>query len=300
MSQEITSYVPPLSDVIVVEQLPVIREQLEVIKNDIIGQVNDALSLDCTEATVKEVKAVRAQLKKDFDLLEQKRKEVKKAILSPYESFEEIYKECISSVYAPADGKLKAKIDEVENGLKAEKRNEIKLYFDEYCKSKGIDFLSFEKTGITVNLSASKKSLKERAKAFVDKVDEEVRFISSQDNTAEILLEYRKTLNAVQALNTVAERHKALESEQARLQQAIAFHEALETKSQATEKEAQENMISDEYPVIKPLPPIEIPFPTPIEKKQETILVTTFTVRGTKEKLLALRKFLIDGDYNFE
>lgn len=155
-------------DLIVVRQLPVIEEQLRRISQEIEARVAAALAMDCTEATVKEVKKVRTELNKGFQDLEARRKEVKKAILTPYEAFEAVYRDCVTNVFKPADDQLKAKIDEVENGLKEQKQAEVAAYFREYRDSKDIDFVEFERAGIVVTLTASKKSLKEQAKAFID------------------------------------------------------------------------------------------------------------------------------------
>lgn len=116
---------PPIDEVIVVEQLPIIRQQLELMRNSIQQDVDTALSLSVTDETVKQVKAVRSRLNNDFKTLEKARIDVKKKILLPYEQFESIYKECISSIYGSADVRLKQKIDEVEDSLKKAKRLEI-------------------------------------------------------------------------------------------------------------------------------------------------------------------------------
>ena len=78
---------------------------------------------------MKAVKEVRANLNKDFKELEQQRKDVKTAVLAPYEQFENIYKECVTDKFKSADKDLKDKIDAVESDLKAQKQQEIKEYF---------------------------------------------------------------------------------------------------------------------------------------------------------------------------
>ena len=105
-------------DIIELEQLPIIRYRLEQISIQIKEKVDNATSLVCNEDTVKEVKKVRAELNKEFDELETKRKEVKQGILEKYNEFEEIYKENVSQIYQNADATLKEKINNVENELK--------------------------------------------------------------------------------------------------------------------------------------------------------------------------------------
>ena len=86
---------------IVVKQLPVIEEQLQAIKQRFTEEAEAALSLACTEETLQAVRKKRSELSHIFDALETKRKEAKKAILSPYEAFEAVYKECVTDIYKP-------------------------------------------------------------------------------------------------------------------------------------------------------------------------------------------------------
>jgi hypothetical protein len=154
-------------DIIVVKQLPIITEQLRTISDQFKAKTEQALSLICTEETVKTVKEIRSEITKDFNEVEILRKTVKKKILEPYDEFERAYKSYITDVYLPADKQLKNKISEVEDVLKEEKRNQIENYFNEYLISKNIDFINFDNTNISVTLTASLKSLKEQVKAFI-------------------------------------------------------------------------------------------------------------------------------------
>ena len=62
------------NNLIVVKQLPVIEDQLRMVQESIEARVRDALALPCTEATRTAVKKERAALKKEFDMLEERRK----------------------------------------------------------------------------------------------------------------------------------------------------------------------------------------------------------------------------------
>lgn len=145
-----------------VVQLPIIEERLKTIKEAFSHEVEEALSLTCTEETIQIVKRKRSEITKIYNDLESRRKEVKKAVLAPYEAFEQIYKECVTSIYAPCDLRLKQKIAEVENGLKEQKYEDAKAYFAEYCLSKQIDFIDFSRLGLAITLTISKKSFENR------------------------------------------------------------------------------------------------------------------------------------------
>lgn len=271
-------------DLIVVKQLPLIEENLKQLSVEIDEKVKNAKSLICTEETVKEVKQVRADLNKEFKELETQRKLVKEQILAPYMNFEEIYKQYVSDKYRNADMELKNKVDSTENELKVKKEKEIKDYFEEYKVASNIDFITYGQARINVTLSASVKNLKEQAKQFIDKIVDDLKLIETQEHKAEILVEYKQTLNVSQAITMVTNRFKAIEEEKKRMKQ---------------EEELQKSIIdiakeSDKYsePTILSAPAVE--------EKIEEILTLKFTVKGTRAKLKTLKEFLIAGGYDYE
>lgn len=274
-----------MDEIIVVKQLPIIEERLKQISEQIGARVSSALALECTEETVKEVKKVRAELSKGFKELDARRKQVKNAILAPYEQFEAVYKACVTDVYQPADNQLRDKIKEAEEVLKGQKREDAAAYFAEYAASRGIEFLTFEDSGILVTLSASKKALKDQAKAFVDKVSDDLAMIGTQEYAAEILVEYRKSLNASRAVMEVSDRHKAIMEEQRRNEQV-----------REAETARQESVRRVEAAIQAPIAP---PKAEPAEQ-DEKLLETSFKVWGTLDQLKALKTFLTEGGYRFE
>lgn len=274
-------------EMIAVKQLPIIVEQLQQVKAEVAAKVDFALRLVCTEDTVKDVKKVRSELNKELAEYEASRKAVKKAILTPYEQFEVVYKDCVSDTYKKADTELKRKIDSVENELKAQKAAEVKAYFDEYLQSKGIDFVTFESAHINVTLSASMKSLKKQAKAFIDKIACDLALIDTQEHKDEILYEYKQSLNVSNAITTVANRYKAIEEAKAREEERKAREQA---EAEATAKV--------ESVVEAVAPPTVEPIAPPVEEEKTYTL--KFTVRGTMQQLKALKEFLNNGGYDYE
>lgn len=275
------------NNIIQVKQLPIIVEQLHEVKAEVTAKVEQALSLVCTEDTVKDVKKVRSELNKELKDYEERRKAVKKSIMTPYEQFETVYKDCISDTYKKADTELKGKIDSVENELKEQKKTEVKGYFDEYLTATGIDFVTFESAHINVTLSASMKSLKEQAKAFVDKIVDDLNLINTQEHKDEILYEYKQSLNVSNAITTVANRYKAIEDAKAR-----------EEERKAREQAEAEAAAKVESVVESVAPPTVEPIAPPVEEEKTYTL--KFTVRGIKPKLKALKEFLNNGGYDYE
>lgn len=274
-------------EIIAVKQLPIIVEQLHEVKAEVTAKVEQALSLVCTEDTVKDVKKVRSELNKELKDYEERRKAVKKAIMTPYEQFEAVYKDCISDTYKKADTELKGKIDSVENELKEKKRKEVWYYFEELCEANSLDFITFENANINVTLSASMKSLKEQAKAFVDKIVDDLNLIDTQEHKDDILYEYKQSLNVSNAITTVANRYKAIEEAKAR-----------EEERKAREQAEAEAVAKVEEVVEAVAPPTVESIAPPVEKEKTYTL--KFIVRGTMPKLKALKEFLNNGGYDYE
>lgn len=270
------------NEIIVVKQLPIIQEQLQQIKADVTARVEKALSLVCTEDTVTVVKNERTNLNKELKSWEEKRKEVKTAIMTPYDQFEAVYKECISDIFKKADSELKSKIDSVENELKEKKATAIKDFFNEYRQSKGIDFISFEHAGINVTLSASLKSLKEQVTTFIDRVSDDLNLIDTQEHKDEILYEYKRSLNVSFAITTVANRYKAIE------------------EARAKEAERQEKAEAEQKVVEQVVEALTPPTVVPPTERGEQIFTLAFKVRGTRTQLKALKEFLNNGGYDYE
>lgn len=257
-------------DLIIIEQLPVIVTKLKGLSEEIKVKTAEALSLVCSEETVKLIKERRAELNRDKAEIEAMRKEIKKKVLAPYEEFETLYKANITDIYADADKQLKDRIDTVENELKDKKAEKVKSYFEELKNACGIDFISFEDANINITLSASEKSLKEAVNTFIDKIKEDLDIIVSQSYKDEILYEYKKTLKLSDAILTVSMRHQELDkAEKGSWEQQKTVLEQEETKED------------------KPLSA-----PTVTAEADEKDYPMTFTVRATRAKLKMVKEFL--------
>ena len=282
------------NNLIVVKQLPIIEDQLRQVKASVDDRVAQALSLACTEETYKNVKKARAELNKEFQDLEARRREVKKAILAPYEAFEKLYKECAADTFTKADAELKAKIAAVENGIKGAKRDEIVAFYNEYCASLNIpkDLVPFERAGINVTMSNSVKKLQEQVSLFLQNVSNDLRLIETLEHKDEVMVEYRKTLSAPEAALIVDRRHKDIE-EAARRRAAMKSVQEIQEAAQAKIEE-----VLNEEPPAAVSAPVEQLLPT--EAPVEKTYVVSFRVRGSVDKLKALKEFLVNGGYEYE
>lgn len=272
--QLITLQQPPI---IIYERIKAVGQQIEAK----IAELNLDNQL-VTDKTLKSAKDTRTMLHKELDVFETQRKFIKEQVNAPYEAFEKAYKEHIKVHYDKADSTLKSKIDEVQNRLISDKITRIKDYFTELCQLQGIDFLIFERLPLNITLSASDKSLKEQVANFVSEVSKSLQLIESlsgpDEFKAEVLTEYKQTLDVTRAIQNAQYRKQQREAELQRIeaQRAIAEQARLEAEARAQE---------------------QAPLQSPAQAQPAPELVqTTFTVQGTREQLQALKQHIISNN----
>lgn len=207
------------NEVIKVVQLPVIAyEALKTIGAEVSQRI-EALNLEgqvANEDTIKALKDLRAELNKELKEYEDQRKAVKSAVNDPYSKFEAEYKAEISEKYDQGIKTLKEKIDTFELQVKKNKEAEIKAYFEELVKVEGLDWLTYDRLNVQVNLSTSVTAFKKQVQEVVSKVVDDVKLINTETFAAEIMTEYKRLLNASQAITMVRERKEAIRLEEER------------------------------------------------------------------------------------
>ena len=202
-------------DLIVINQLPIISEQLDKVKDEIKRRTAFADTVTVSEENRQEIKKIRAAMNAEKSRLDEVYKKALEAVIAPIQVVQDKYKDCVG-LYTKANSQLKAKIDVIEDGLKLEKENSVKEYFEELVTAKNIDFISFERLGLKITLSVSEKKLKEQVNNIVERVATDLKAIEIQENKEEILVEYKKSLNVSEAVSIVDARHKAIQAEKER------------------------------------------------------------------------------------
>ena len=293
-------------NIITVQQLPVIvYERLESVGQEIDKRIA-ALDLDkqlVTEDTKKAVKDTRAMLNKELKDFEEQRKRIKEQVIAPYEAFEKAYNTFIKVKYEKADSILKVKIDEFDRKLKADKEARIRAYFTELCQANNIDFLPFERLCLNIRLNDSDKSLKDIVNTNIDNVVKSLEFIESLNDPdeykAEILTDYKQTLDVTTAIRNAQYRKQQREAELQRLEAQKAAAEQARLAAEARAKEAAPLQAPEEVPAPAiqeaPVPPQEVPAPAPQEVTPD-LIVTSFTVQGTMEQLKALKAYILSNN----
>lgn len=230
----------PIADsktLIAVTQLPIIEERLRDYKAEIEAIVAEAKTMVATPDTIQAVKAKRAELRKQFDDLDKRRISVKNLILEPYDRFNKIYDECVKRPFSDADATLKFTVDAFEGELKAQAMEKLAENYAEHCQLEGIDWLPFDQalrfSGVKISMADTKTKTPRKAMdalaEFISKVALGVESVRKMEDSAEIMVEFKKCLDAGQAAGIVAERKRkiqeAAEAENRRKEEATRQQE---------------------------------------------------------------------------
>lgn len=267
-----------LNEIIKIQHLPEIFEQLEKVGKFVDKKLKGVTDLKATDANKSNLKDKRTEINNTLAILEDKRKEIKKAIEAPYDVFNEKYTKEVKDKLEEASKTLTGKINFIEDTQKKAKEKLLRKFFEEYKISKNIDFVTFEQMHLNIILSITEVKYKNDIVKFLDKVSDELDLINLQSSKEEIMYEYKKTLDLANSIKIVQERKMAIE----RAAEENAKRELLA-------KQQQENVTE-----------VKRVLTTPVKEVKEEIYQLTFTVRGTKNQLVLLKNFLNNGGYEYE
>lgn len=280
---------PEFNDEIKAEitQIGQIEDNIKEVKEYAI-KLNEYYSkLIYTPENISEAKEDKSKINKFKEKVKKFRIETVKKYKEPINAFEEMAKnteELLTETYDLLNDQTTA----YDNSIKEKTSNNLKKYFEEYAESLDIDteLFKFEDLNISVGLSDGneegkpKKSIKDKVKAGLDKLKNELDTISTLNYNDEILLEYKKTKDLSTSISIVSNRHKELEQIQ---------KSSVKVDNVKVQNEEMLNKVTNSLTA-------------PKEEKisRDEILEMTFKVRGTKEKLKELVQFIKDGGYDYE
>ena len=247
-----------------------IESNMEQVKNQALQICDWYKSLVITNEMLDDIKKEKAEINKAKSSVAEYRKNIVKEFKKPIEQFESLAKET-EKILSEAHDTCNESVKRYEDEQKALKSKELEEYFNEYAKSLVIDFVKYEQANINVTLTASLKSLKEQAKTFLDKINDDLMLIAAENEelVAEMMVEYKKTLNVSNSILSVKQRHKALEEERKRQEALKEF------------KAQEEKVIEKVEEVIAPKEIVE-----------EKTYKATFTVIGTVNQIKSLKDFM--------
>ena len=194
------------------EQVLVLKRNAEIdvrgLETDLNKIVND-LSLVSSIAIFddesnREAKKIISESRKQFNVYDKRRIELKKELLSPYEKVEEIFKK-YDVLHKEQINKINVDSKEYEENKRLIKEKEVIEYFNGLNEH---SFLSFNHTGIKVINSGSLSKYKEEIDRFISKIETDIILINQQEEHMRIMSEYEYSLNATQAIIKVQEQVK--------------------------------------------------------------------------------------------
>ena len=249
--------------IVVNQQQGTITTNFEKVKEILAEQMEIYKELEVTEENKTDRKKDIATLRKMIKAVNNKRIEVKKECLKPYEIFEKQASELVDIINQPI-GILDSQIKELEDKQRLQKIADINTYFDETITSYPE---LIDEIGLTTiydnrweNTTASMKSVKEDIKAKLDKIQADITLIKSMpsDKTEEALKLYWGDLDitkAITMINRYEQQKKEIEqrvAEQRKKEQEEAIAREVERARQAEreaierEKQAEQKAIERE------------------------------------------------------
>lgn len=240
----------------------------EELKSELTVRLEKYQNLTYTEETIKLAKEDRAGLNKFKEAIENRRKEIKKLCLKPYNDFEAKVKELTSLIDEPISA-IDTQIKSFETQKVEAKQNEIKEFYNSVIGDLA-NLVPFEKLYNPKWLNATYKlaNIQKEITEQLDKIKSELNVLESLKLDSQIALQVQdKYLQTLSFSAAMAEKAR-LES----LQASIKQREETQKRIEAAPPKAEVQM--------------------PQSSNEEKVYYREFFVRGTKEQLLQLAEFM--------
>lgn len=190
----------------VVQTAGIINVDFESIESQLYEKMDEYNGLVFTEDKKKDAKADLAELRKYRKAVNDRKSEVKKAYMEPYNQFEAKVKKLIELIDEPInyiDGQVK----EFEEKRIREKKAEIKKIYDEIVPEDLQDYIPLECIYGTKwdNASTTMKSIKQEISDAVSKAESDISVIKgmNSDKTEDALNLYMSTRNLAAAIKFI-------------------------------------------------------------------------------------------------
>lgn len=257
--------------------LPV-QINFEELKRELTVRLENYKDLVFTDLNISEAKDARAKLNKLKDAIENKRKEVKKAYLEPYEAFEKQIKELVALVDAPILA-IDKQVKDYEQRKKAEKRAEIEAFYAENVGDLA-ELLPIERiwNDKWLNATAKMSEICDSINTAIQRTRSDLQTIADLKSEFELQIKdtYLRTLDLSSALNEktrLEEQRRKLAEYEAQKAQAVAGANPETTQAL---KPAQEAATS-----------------------AEDVVMIDFRVWATQKQLEALKAFLNSNNIKY-
>jgi hypothetical protein len=306
------------------------------IKESVATIIKQYTGVTYTEEQLQEAKKDRAALNAMRSGISNRRIQVKKALMAPYDVFEAEVKEVVAMIDKPI-AMIDEQISEYEERVKQDKKAELSDYFKENIGNLE-DVLTFDMIFNVkwLNKTASIKSCKDEIMQEITKTETDIKFIDTMipEKYRGYAKDYyfRNKRNMSSVLNEVGRmkevdrkkeeegRQKKEREEAERLRKAQEETEAAEReKIKKLQEEAetekiisQTNESATDMPGKKPSEEKDSEENNNIQSQSQTqnmsnesiqddkkIYKSSFTIRGTKAQILAVKDFMIANNIEF-
>lgn len=267
----------------------VIKFNFAELKTEITEKAELYKNMVYTEDSIKEAKADKATLNKFIKVLEDKRKDVKKQCLQPYEDFEKQIKELVAIVNEPVqliDSQVKA----YDEKRKAEKLEQIKAIWEESDHPEWLSCnMIFDNRWLNVTFSL--KQVQDAITERLAQINTELTTLNSLTEFAfEAVEVYKNTLDVNRA---IAEGQRLADIQKRKQEDAMR-----KAAAEAAEKEAAIRQAEIEPEVITPAEPVAMIEPDP-EPADVSATWIRFEACMTTEQAYKLKHFFEEEGIQF-
>lgn len=267
------------------KQIEKIKWNNEEIKKEVAQKLEYYKNVVYDETEIKEAKKDRASLKKFVEALENKRKEIKKQCLAPYEEFEKEEKEIIA-MFSEATLSIDSQIKNFEQARKEKKLDEIKGLF---VSAEFPEWVSFEQIFDErwLNVSVSIKNIETQINNTRKQIEKDLEMLRALPDFAfEAEQIYKTTFNVQKAITDAK----------------VAFEiQTRKEKYEAEQKQAlEEQKNQDEQPEPAPTFVDEQPATTETVHEEHKRAWLSFKANLTVDDALALKEFFNSRNIEFQ
>ena len=272
----------------------------EDLKQKITTRANDYKTLVYTDDNIKEAKKDRADLNKFINVLDTKRKDVKKRILAPYTEFESQVKELIGIV-EEANNNIDSQVKAYDQKKKEEKLLKVQEIYDGiFGDSDLLSILTWDKVfkPTYLNATTTLKSIKAEMTELLERVTSELDIINNDDGEYQFEMKeaYLKNFNMTDALTVKqkfeenARRKAEYEAKRQAEIEARKERERAEAERVASVGKEQTNE-NAEIAAAKTV--------NAVEKVTEQLITLDFRVKATAAQLDGLKNYLKSNNIEF-
>ena len=159
-----------------------------------------------------------------------------------------------------------------------------------------MEWLEYDRAGVKVDMASAKaktpKKLMDTLKLFVDGVAQSVKTIEGMDDAAEIMVEYKASLDMGQSIATVQARHKKAEAERQAAEERA--------KAAAQRVKTTEEMKSYYAPLLAAQEaPAAYSAPKAVQQAAVKRYQLDLRVTGTLEQMKLIKQFLTNNGYDY-